>query len=200
MHWHIIRTLFWKEVQRQLANRGGLALAALLVVAALLLSLSRNEDGPGKGLLGGIETCFIDYWRDDGWVQHLRQNVPAELARHVQFRDLNQLATGRLVYPPASGAIQMRLIKGDDGRVRRRICVWQASTGDLAPYEVWFWRESARYFQRHAAMSPLSLFSGEADSSFAIEHEHAILDGGVDMRSSITAAWSCSPCFLAVCI
>ena len=51
MRWHIIRTLFVKEVHRQLANRGSLALAALLVVASLLLTLF-NKNGGQAGAHG----------------------------------------------------------------------------------------------------------------------------------------------------
>ncbi|MBI3408289.1 MAG: ABC transporter permease [Planctomycetes bacterium] len=202
MRWHIIRTLFGKEVRRQLANRGGLALAALLVVAALLLSVFGNDGGPSASMIGDVESCYVDYWRDDGWVQHLRANVPPELKRNVTFRDVNhlsdrQLPGGRLVYPRSSGAIQMRMIQGDDGRIRRRICVWQPRVGDMSPYETWFWRESARYFQQQSCRNtPLAPdgrgVGGEGDVRDSelysnIEHEHARLEAGVDMRASITS-------------
>ena len=39
--WHILRALLHKEVLRLLANRGAIALALLLIVAALLISLLR---------------------------------------------------------------------------------------------------------------------------------------------------------------
>lgn len=184
MRWYIIRTLLGKEVGRQLANRGGLALAALLIVAALLLSVFGNNGGPSNAMLGDVETCYVDYWSDDGWVQHLRGNVAPELTRYVKFRDINCLRVGeapygRLVYPQACGAIQMRVVQESDGRIRRRICVWQPRVGDMNPYETWFWRESARYFQQQSV--------NNSEIYPAIEHEHARLEAGVDMQASITS-------------
>src|SRR5262245_41185011 len=176
MRWHIIRTLLGKEVGRQLANRGGLALAALLVVAALLLSVFGDNGGPSNAMIGDVQTCYVDYWSDDGWVQHLRANLPSELQHHVKFRDINRLPfgeapDGRLVYPQACGAIQMRLIPQNDGRIRRRVCVWQPRVGDMSPYETWFWRESARHFQQESV--------NNSDIYPPIEHEHARLEAGV---------------------
>jgi ABC-2 family transporter len=203
MRWHIVRTLFWKEVQRQLANRGSLALAALLVVASLLLTLFNRGGGPGGALSGGVEYCFIDYWRDDDWVRHLHRSVPPEFEGRIKFRDVNQIAgpDTLLTYPPGSGAIQMRIVRADDGRQHTKVCIWQASAGSLAAYEAWFWRESARYFQQQAAAShegnqlvavlaKLHNAVGlpDARGPDAFEQETARLEGGVDMRSSITGA------------
>src|SRR5438270_13135296 len=88
MRWYILRTLLHKEVKRQLANRGGLVLAALLVVATLLMTFFSRDDGEGGSLLGGVENCFVDYGVADGWIGHLRANVPPELRRRVVFRHL----------------------------------------------------------------------------------------------------------------
>src|SRR5262245_29534054 len=90
LRWYIVRTLLYKEVHRQLANKGGLVLAALLVVAALLMSLFHRE-GEAPGILaGGVEHCFVDYWEDDDWVQHLKGHVPPELKRRVRFRPVSE--------------------------------------------------------------------------------------------------------------
>jgi hypothetical protein len=186
MRWHILRSLLWKEVCRQRSNRGGLALAALLVVAALLLTLAGR--GESNGFTVGLDICFIDYWRDDGWVNHLRHHVPEDLQRSIRFRNVNNVvATGdRLVYPPSSGAIQMRLVQGPDGHLRRRICVWEPRPGSLATEESWFWRESTFYFQQQAAGVHTHL-SSDPDFHAPIEQERAVLEGGLDMRSSITS-------------
>src|SRR5262249_3061520 len=119
MRWPIIRTLLHKEVLRQLANRGGLALAALLIVAALLMALFRRDAGQNGILGGGVEECFIDYWRHDGWVRHLQQHVPPEYARRIRFRNIPQITEPGevLAYPPGRGAIQMRPIRSADGSV-----------------------------------------------------------------------------------
>jgi len=63
MRWYILRTLLRKEVNRQLANRGGIALAVLLVVAALLMTFFSSDGGQGGSLLGGVEYCFVDHGR-----------------------------------------------------------------------------------------------------------------------------------------
>src|SRR6266566_5386434 len=49
---HVLRTLLHKEVLRHLANRGGIALVLLLVVASLLLSVFGHAESPGGGLVG----------------------------------------------------------------------------------------------------------------------------------------------------
>jgi hypothetical protein len=190
IRWHIIFTLWRKEIWRQLANRGSLCLAALLVVAALLLPLFQPTD-TGAAPAAGVDFVFVDYWRDDDWVRHLRQNVPADLRRHIKFRDINQVALPNdlLTYPASAGAIQMRLDRLDDGKLRRRISVWHPADGSMAVFETWFWRESARYFQHQAAAAPRdSLFASDPDFRADFEQDHAKLKRHGDMRSSIASA------------
>jgi hypothetical protein len=192
MRWYIIRTLLWKEVQRQRVNRGGLALACLLIVAALLLNFFSKNGAQASSLSGGLNACYIDCWREDAWVQHLRDHAPADLAGKVVFRNISQLGgEGRLVYPPDCGAIQMRLIQGENGRVQRRICMWTPAGESLAVFEAWFWRESARFFQQQAAeankLSLRPLLTSDPNYFFDIEREHSILEGGANLRTSITA-------------
>jgi hypothetical protein len=184
MRWYIIRTLLWKELQRQRANRGGLALAGLLVVAALLLHFFNKAGAQTGNLAGGLNACTIDCWCDDAWVQHLREHVPPELAGKIVFRNISQLAgEEKLVYPPGYGAIQMRLVPGEKGRLHWRICIWRPAGQNLAVFETWFWRESTRFFQQQA-----NKFSLTGDpNSFQMEVEQAVLEGGVDLRTSMTA-------------
>jgi hypothetical protein len=193
MRWYILRTLLRKEVNRQLANRGVIALAALLVVAALLMTFFNSDGGQGGSLLGGVENCFVDYGREDSWVAHLRANVPEELRRRVVFRNVSALADAgiTLVYPPGSGAIQLRSeIIG--GQARYKVWLWHPGqdSASLAVYEAWFWRESARYFQREAAL--VLEQSGQATQAAGqlpeIAQERTRLSGGVDFRSSFTTA------------
>jgi hypothetical protein len=193
MRWSIIRTLLHKEVLRQLANRGGIALAALLVVASLLLSLFRKEGGPPGSLMGGVDSCFLDYWQEDPWIEHLRRHVPENLAGQLTFRNVSWVGDETLTYPPGSGAIQVR--PSPTGQYK--ICVWHPGrdASSLAVYETWFWRESACYFQRLAQerqgrFAPRSWFTGDDKASsaptFSLQQERAQLKGGVDMRSSVT--------------
>src|SRR5262245_13143135 len=169
MRWYVVRTLLAKEARRQLANRGGIALAALLVVAALLMTFFTADGGQSGSLLGGLERCFVDYGREDPWVAHLKENVPPELRRRVVFRNVSKLDLPgeTLVYPPGSGAIQLRTSQDPDGRVSYRVALWHPGqdAGSLAVYEAWFWRESARFFQREAAVVLEQSGRGSASSA-----------------------------------
>jgi hypothetical protein len=193
MRWHIVRTLLTKEARRQLANRGGIALAALLVVAALLLSFFGGDGGQAAGLSGGVERCFVDYGREDDWVAHLKANVAPELRRRVVFRNVSTLYLPgeTLTYPPVAGAIQLRTAAGPDGRVRYTVALWHPGRdgGGLAIYEAWFWRESARFFQREAAalLEQNGQGSAAAGRLPEIAQERAQLSGGLDVRSGLTA-------------
>jgi hypothetical protein len=194
MRWHILRTLLAKEARRQLANRGGLALAALLVVAALLMTFFGGDGGQAGSLLGGLERCFVDYGREDAWVAHLRENVAPELRRRIVFRNVTTLGLEgqTLVYPPGSAAIQMRTTVGLRGQTSYRVALWHPGQdgGSLAVYEAWFWRESARFFQREAAVVLEQNGQGSAASAQLpqIAQERRQLSGTLDVRSSLTTA------------
>src|SRR6266849_5608885 len=115
MRWYILRTLLHKELLRHLANRGGIALGLLLVVAALLLSFFGKNDGTANGLVGGVQRCFIDFEEDNTWVDHLRHNVPPEMKNQIEFRSVaNTFARGTTItYPPNTGGIQIRWLEPD---------------------------------------------------------------------------------------
>jgi hypothetical protein len=154
MRWYIIRTLLWKEILRNLANRGGIALALLLVVAALLLSVFGRDQTAGGGLIGGVQRCYIDYVEDGPWVQHLRKNVPPELADQLRFRSFDQTprdSAGNIVYRQNTGAIQIR--PAEPGRSGYLIESWHHGTDGsaLAPFEAWFWKETRRFYAQQAA-------------------------------------------------
>ena len=93
MRWHIIRTLLHKEILRNVANRGGIALALLLVVAAMLLSFFGREQSQAGGLIGGVQLCYVDYFQDSPWVEHLRQHVPPEMRDQLPFGRRNACAS-----------------------------------------------------------------------------------------------------------
>lgn len=185
MRWHIIRTLLDKEIKRQVANRGGIALGLLLIVAAVLQSFFRRDSDTESLLTGGVEQCFVDYWRDDAWVRHLMNNVPPELAHKVRFRDLEKMVEAGEApsYPPTSAAIQM-VPNWDTPRPRGTIVGFvhpDESGASMGPYESWFWRETANYLQtvQHA---------GGERALFSVHSNRSRLEGGVDMRSSITSS------------
>src|SRR5271163_2837604 len=93
MRWSILRTLLYKEALRHLANRGGIALVLLLVVASMLLSFFGGSSPGQAGLLPGAQVCFVDYAEESPLVTHLRGNVPEDLSRYVVFRPLAAVST-----------------------------------------------------------------------------------------------------------
>ncbi|MCS6850762.1 MAG: ABC transporter permease [Gemmataceae bacterium] len=157
MRWHILRTLLWKESRRNLANRGGVIFASLLIVAAMLLSFFGRENTPVSALLGGVQLCYVDYAVEGPWIEHLRSHVPEAWQRgqRLRFRPLDQapLIGGRIVYPQGSAAIQIRPDEPrPDGTPRYVIMFWHhgAEASGLAPYEAWFWQETQRFFRQQA--------------------------------------------------
>src|SRR5262249_4405559 len=148
MRWYILRTLLHKEYLRHAANRGGIAFVLLLIVAAMLLSFFRpGGDGPAGGRMGGAQLCYIEPYDDGPFAEPLRANVPDELREHVRFRPLRNAwtdAKGTIVYPQNTGAIQLRPASDGPGY---RAWFWHPGSdpNTLAPYEVWFWKEAARF-------------------------------------------------------
>src|SRR5437660_3808273 len=63
MRWYIIRTLLYKEWLRHLADRGGIFLAILMVVATLLLSVFRKTDTKSVGFSTGIKGWHLVWYR-----------------------------------------------------------------------------------------------------------------------------------------
>lgn len=157
MRFYIIRALLLKEVHRHAANRGGLALAFLLVVAALLLSVFNpgiGAGGTGGGsLVGGVHRCMIEYADDTPFIEQLKGSVPDDLKPHMMFRrrppgDIE----GAINYPPGTGAIQIRT-RTTNGLITYKFWVWHppGDPGAMAPYEQWFWRAIRDAFQEQAA-------------------------------------------------
>jgi hypothetical protein len=194
MRWYILRTLLHKEIRRHLANRGGIALAGLLVVAALLVSFFGNNTEQSGNPLASVHRCYLDYAREDDWIRHLRGNVPDELRGQVKFRNVAELGSeGELLtYPPGSGAIQIRTQTTPAGVVHYRVCLWHPDRegAGLARFEAWFWRESTHHFQRQAAQ--VLRANGQLEQSTAalpaLTQERSQLSGAADLRSSITTA------------
>ncbi len=110
LRWYILRTLLRKEISRHLANSGGLILAGLLIVVALLSSIfGKTTNGMESGnLTASVHNCFIEYWQDDPWIKHLEAHVPDDLHGALRFRHVNRAITEKetLVYPPGTGAIR----------------------------------------------------------------------------------------------
>src|SRR4051812_26681652 len=107
MRWRILRTLLYKEALRHLANRGGIVMVLLLLVSSMLLSFFGTKTGPGGGLAPSVQMCYVHFAEDGLLVDHLRDNVPADLAGRVKFRNLATAprdANGNFLYPHNAGA------------------------------------------------------------------------------------------------
>jgi hypothetical protein len=157
MRWHILKTLLHKEALRHATNRGGLALAGLLVTASLLLAAlnpAAEKDRPAT-LVGGIHHCLIWYDEPDDWVRHLVEHCPPGLRTNIQFYPLN----GRLgldehrQYETGTGGIELRAMPAANGVPRYRVYVRypEGDRAGMAVYENWFWKESYRFFHSRAA-------------------------------------------------
>ena len=185
MRWRILRTLLHKEALRHLANRGGIVMVLLLLVASMLLSFFGTKSGqPTGGLMPSVQRCYVDYDDNDAaFVAHLRNNVSPELVERVRFRRLANAPTdaeGRIVYAHTAGAIQLRPPERPGSA--RKVWVWYPGDDDsgMAPYETWFWKESARYER--------SIQPSEGGVRPSIEEQRSSLAGGLDPRSGIATS------------
>jgi hypothetical protein len=197
MRWHIIRALLAKEVGRHLANRGGIALALLLVAAAVLLSVFAPEEaGGGTGMVGGVHHCFIEFDRATPLIQHLQEpkNQPPELRNQLVFRPLAKadVIDGVIVYPTGTGAIQVRQIpaeKSPTGRPVLSVYVWHPD-GDpnaLAAYETWFWKETRRALAEQARKK-LSAADAIPDPTFDAGNQWMLLEAHKRFQEQVEAA------------
>ncbi len=172
MRWYIVRTLLHKEILRNLANRGGVALLLLPLVAAMLLALFSRGPRQAAGFFGGVQICYVDYWKDEPWIHHLMANQPPELQPYLRFRAPEQMrfdSHGNLVYPQNTGAIQIRVNPDAQAHPQYLIQFWHhgpdAST--LAPFETWFWKESRRYFRERVTAAWAKASPGTAVPALA---------------------------------
>src|SRR5262249_38478494 len=140
---------------RHLLSRAGGTVICLLILASGTLAFWTR--GEGIPLAGHVELCFVDYWENGPWIEHLRASVPAQLERHIQFRPIEQVAAAgeTIYYPPGAGAIQVRA--GGDGLLGpgRKVWIWYpgSNADGLARYEAWFWQETARFFRQHGVQA-----------------------------------------------
>jgi hypothetical protein len=190
MRWRILRVLLHKEILRHAANRGAILLVLLLVAAAFLLSMFGKKNATGNGLLGSGSQCYLDYWQDGPWIEHLRRHVPAELKDRLTFRDASEAPTsgGRIVYPPGAVAIQIR--PGDANGPAQQVQIWSADKdgSSVAPFEAWFWRESHHFLQRQIVAGDTQISSVAGMVSATADEPRSELEGAVDTRSSIATS------------
>jgi hypothetical protein len=160
MRLYILRALLAKEVRRHVANRGGLALAGLLVVAALLLTIFKpSGDGgvAGGELVGGVPHCYVEYLSETDFIKRLKARTPDDLKAHLIFRaQPPQLIMHPINYEPGSGAIRVVDATHDGslgGIPYLRFEVWHPPENPtaLATYEQWFFRAAREILREQAA-------------------------------------------------
>jgi ABC-2 type transporter len=157
MRWRILKTLLHKEALRHATNRGGLALAGLLITASLLLAAlnpAADQDKPAT-LVGGIHHCIVWYDERDDWVLHLEQHTPASLKSNILFYQIRPKIgpNEHIKYETGTGGIEIRSADPVDGRPKYLVYVRypEGDRAQMAVYENWFWRESHRFFHTRAA-------------------------------------------------
>lgn len=163
MRIYILRALLQKEIHRHLANRGGIALAALLIVAALLLSVfnpaaatgaGSGPDGETGGLVGGIHSCYIEYADETRFIRHLAKFVPADLQSQIVFRQRRPEEIQALVqYSPGVGAITINSTRDPTThQLKYTFGIWHPRDNPevMARFEQWFWKAARNAFQLEA--------------------------------------------------
>ena len=157
MRWYILRTLLHKEALRHATNRGGLALAGLLVSASLLLAALNpgSEEDRATTLIGGVHHCIVRYDADSDWVKHLDQHRPAGLRSNVIFDPIT-VPIGpddHIKYESGVGGIEIRTVTGPGDQPTYRVWIRypEGDRAGMAVYENWFWRESYRFFHAKSA-------------------------------------------------
>ncbi len=153
----ILRALIVKEFRRHVANRGGIALGLLLIVAAIMLSVfnpaglgagGSSADEGGTGMVGGVHHCFLYYTEEDPefispLLNHLEESIPPELLPHIRIRGLPRDKILRAMdYSPGSASIRLTL-RDMNGARQLNVEIFHppGAAAAMAPYEAWLWRE-----------------------------------------------------------
>ena len=155
MRYRVVRALLVKEARRHAANRGGIALCLLLVVAALVVSVFDPGAGgarAGAGELGGVHRCVVQCVAPEAFTRDLESTLPPGLRDRIRFESAGGARVDGLVdFPPGTAAIRIRLRPGDPGVLE--IAIWHppGNPGAMLPYEDWVWRAARRALQAEAA-------------------------------------------------
>ena len=126
MRLYIVRALVRKELHRHVSNKGGLVLAALLVVAAILLAVfkpKQGETGAIGGEFAGVRLCYIEFSSKSELIVELEKRIPETLGNKVQFRavppNLGPADLGLKPPPKVRGLVAPAPLFAQAGSVRR---------------------------------------------------------------------------------
>jgi hypothetical protein len=189
MRWSILKTLMHKELLRHTANRSGLVLAGLLIAASFLIAVLNPAGEKSSTIFGGLNACFVHYEVDSPWIEHLKKNVPVELLPHVRFLSMETKVgpNQKVVYPPGSGAIQIRELTSTTQAPSSLVWIWYppGNRTGMIWYEQWFWRETLRYFESIAKHEPLTNSTADPEPSWLIRSMLAEARGRWERLASI---------------
>ena len=155
MRFYIIRALLKKELRRHVANRGGIALAVLMIVAAVLLSVFNptQADGggsPGGDLVGGVHRCYVVESKPNGkFTRLLKDRVPPALKSNVILEPQTpETITGLMKAVPGTCCIWLNQKARGDREVLE-IDIWHppGQPGAVAVFEAWFFRTMREIYQ-----------------------------------------------------
>ena len=142
----ILRTLIRKDASRLAKNTPAVMLLGLMVLLAVLLDSGIVSQPEAENQMS---TCWLVYWNDGPWVDHLRERIPPGLPiRIVDQRKMPRDSAG-IRYPAGQTGIELRHDgrgnpEGDSLRVLYRY------PGDdpavLWPASRWFLSASIEYF------------------------------------------------------
>jgi hypothetical protein len=190
MRWYILRTLLWKEWQRHRANSGGIAMAGLLVVASMLLSVFGKTDVQTGNLGGGVDHCIVQFWEAGPFVDYLKNNVPLKLGNRITFEHASQARRqgDTFVYNPGVGAIQIRTVENPTQPMDYLIQFWYPGSDSsvMAPYEVWFWESAQSYTQEKLKFIPAGLRAPLHIPS--LDSDRKTMHKDIDARAGIVTA------------
>ena len=191
MRFHILRALLKKELRRHLANRGGIALAVLMIAAAVLLSVfnpTTPDGGSGGGdLVGGVHHCYVESNPETDITRQLKERVPPALKAQIVFRNRPSESVDALITDsPGTCCIRMNLTTRE-GRPWLAVEIWHppGDPGAVAPYEAWFFRTTREILQEFAKAklerrgidaSKLAPLPPASDDLWAVRHSFEALE------------------------
>lgn len=127
---------------RLLANNpSACAILVTISMAALLLGRPAAPTLPA--------TCYVVYWQEDEWVQHLRTRLPSVADLKIELVPVSRFAdaSGLISYPNGAHSIQMRPPQGD-ADAWTIWCWYSGSQPDaMTPATKWFWDASQEFWR-----------------------------------------------------